>query len=87
MGAGCLTLCVPMCLAGGVIAGVVLDVVTLRGSNRVGFLIAGSGVGLLTGAMGCVCAGPLGLLGLLAGFGLSAIPGLVAAALARRPAA
>ena len=44
------------------------------------------GIGLLTGAMGCVCAGALGLAGLLVGFALSAIPGLVAAAGRRRSA-
>ena len=86
MGPGCLAFCVPACFAGGVVAGVVVDFVGLRSSNKIGFWVAASGVGLLTGAMGCVCAGALGLAGLWVGFTLSAVPGMVAAILRRRPA-
>jgi len=85
-GPGCLAFCVPACFAGGVLAGVVVDAVGLRRANKLGFWAAASGIVLLTGAMGCVCAGALGLVGLVAGFSLSAIPGMVAAVLRRRPA-
>jgi hypothetical protein len=83
-GDGCMALCVPACFVGGVIAGIVIDWVALRSASKAGFWIAASGVGLLTGAMGCVCAGVLGLVGLLVGFAVSALPGVVAIVL-RRP--
>ncbi len=86
IGAGCMALCVPACFAGGIIAGIVIDVVALRHASKVRFWLAASGVGLLTGAMGCVCAGVLGLAGLFVGFAISAIPGVVAALLRRRSA-
>jgi hypothetical protein len=79
MGPGCWTFCVPACFAGGVIAGIAIDVVTLQRANRGGFLLAAAGIGLLTGAMGCSCAGALGLLGLVVGLGVTTIPGLIAA--------
>ncbi len=84
MGPGCLAFCVPACFAGGFVAGVVVDFVGLRSANKIGFWIAASGIGLLTGAMGCVCAGTLGLAGLVAGFALGAVPGLLTASLRRR---
>ena len=86
MGPGCLAFCVPACFAGGLVAGIVVDFVGLGSANKVGFWVAASGIGLLTGAMGCVCAGALGLAGLAAGFALGAVPGMIAAAVRRRPA-
>jgi hypothetical protein len=83
-GAGCLAFCVPACFAGGFVAGIVVDFVGLRRTNELGFWVAASGIGLLTGAMGCVCAGTLGLAGLVAGFAISAAPGMMAAAARRR---
>jgi hypothetical protein len=77
MGAACMALCIPACFVGGVVAGVVIDLVILRGTGKLGFLAAASGVGLLTGAMGCVCSGVLGLAGLVLGFAVSALPGFV----------
>jgi hypothetical protein len=84
MGDACMALCVPACFAGGFVAGIVIDFVGLRGAKQVGFWVAASGVGLLTGAMGCVCAGALGLAGMLVGFAVSAAPGVAAALLRRR---
>ncbi len=86
IGDGCMALCVPACFAGGLIAGMVIVWVTLRRAGKVGFWVAASGIGLLTGAMGCACAGVLGLTGLLVGFAVSAVPGMVAAVLRRRSA-
>jgi len=84
VGDGCMVLCVPACAVGGVIAGIVIDFVCLRGGRGIGFWVAASGIGLLTGAMGCACAGALGLAGLAVGFAASAVPGLVATLLRRR---
>jgi hypothetical protein len=87
MGDACLAFCIPACFAGGVAAGIIIDFVTLRRANKVGFWMAASGVGLLTGAMGSVCSGVLGLVGLLVGFAASALPGLAVAMLGRRTSA
>jgi hypothetical protein len=84
VGPGCLAFCVPACFAGGFVAGVVVGFVGLRSANKIGFWVAVSGVGLLTGAMGCVCAGALGLAGLVAGFAVGTVPGVLTAALRRR---
>jgi hypothetical protein len=85
-GPGCLAFCVPACFAGGLVAGVAVDFVGLRSANKLGFWVAASGVGLLTGAMGCVCAGALGLAGLVAGFAISTVPGMMVVAMRRRHA-
>jgi hypothetical protein len=83
-GPGCLAFCVPACFAGGLLAGVIVDAVGLRRVNKLSFWAAASGVVLLTGAMGCVCAGALGLVGLVVGFAVGSVPGIVAAVLRRR---
>ena len=59
--------CVPACLAGGVIAGIVAGSIGVRARRGVGFWLAASGICLLTGAMGCACAGLPGLIGLALG--------------------
>jgi hypothetical protein len=84
MGDGWLTVCVPACVAGGIVAGILIDLVCLRAAHRSAVWLAASGIVLLTGAMGCSCAGVLGLLGLAIGFAVSAVPGFVAAMLRRR---
>ncbi len=71
---GCTSLCVPMCAAGGVIAGAVVSAFArLSPSPRItlGF---GAALSLAVGAMGCSCVGSAGMLGMAAG--LSASTGL-----------
>jgi hypothetical protein len=69
-GGSCMSLCLPACAGGGLIASIVVSVIGHRRKLGSGFWIAGSVVALLTGAMGCACIGYSGLFGLLAGYGL-----------------
>jgi hypothetical protein len=76
-GDGCVALCVPACITGGLMAGVGMAVIGHRHRQGVGYWAAASLIALLTGAMGCSCVGSAGVLGLAAGFGLGVLPGVV----------
>jgi hypothetical protein len=80
MGDACMAVCVPACAAGGLVAGALIAFSAIRGKRGLGFWLAASGVALFTGAMGCVCAGAWGLLGLGVGFVVAGAPGLVSTA-------
>jgi hypothetical protein len=84
MDGGGMAICVSACVVGGLIAGAVISFAGIRGKRGLGFLLAAAGVTLFTGAMGCVCAGGWGLVGLVLGFGVSAAPGLIGAAMRSR---
>ncbi|HEX2882150.1 MAG TPA: hypothetical protein VHO25_21670, partial [Polyangiaceae bacterium] len=71
-GGGCVSLCLPACILGGVSAGALLGY-WARGRSW-GFVLAASSLALLTGAMGCGCIGYAGVLGLLAGYAVGVIP-------------
>jgi hypothetical protein len=83
-GDGCMVLCVPACMAGGFLAGIAVDLACLRRGWGLGFWLAASGLCFLTGAMGCACAGVLGIAGLAFGYVASAAAGLIVAAVRRR---
>jgi hypothetical protein len=83
----CLTFCVPVCVVGGAIAGLVVGSASMREGRGFGFWLAAAGVTLLTGAMGCACAGLPGLVGLALGFAVSGVPALVVALIRRRSVA
>lgn len=85
MGDRCMSLCIPACATGGVVAGLVVAVVGVRRRGGVGFWIATSAVALLTGAMGCVCVGYAGLVGLFVGFAGGLASGLVMRLFRRSP--
>ena len=76
-GDGCTSLCLPTCVAGGVIAGLLVASVGHRYRRGLGFWVGASAVALLTGAMGCACIGYAGVGGLLLGFGAGLVPNLV----------
>jgi hypothetical protein len=84
MGDACMSLCVPACAAGGLIAGAIVAATGIRGRRGVGFWLAASGITLFTGAMGCVCTGVSGVVGLAAGYVVSSAPGLISAAVRSR---
>jgi len=81
-GDGCMTMCVPACSAGGVIAG--LAVASVGNRRRAGavFWLSASSLALLTGAMGCACVGYAGVVGLGVGFAAGVVPGLLRRAFA-----
>ncbi|AUX39617.1 hypothetical protein SOCE26_010110 [Sorangium cellulosum] len=77
---GCVSICVPACLAGGFAAGALLSR-ALRRADRLGASWASAcGVAALTGALGCACVGFGGVLALAAGLLTGTAP------LALRPA-
>ncbi len=70
-GSACVSLCVPACVLGGMLAGSVITFVARRrsapDSSRTTFFLAASAVALLTGALGCSCVGFGGVIGLFGG--------------------
>ncbi len=74
---GCGSLCVPACTLGGVVAG--LAVAGVGNQRKAGpwFWISASSLALLTGAMGCMCVGYSGIVGLGIGLGAGVVPGLL----------
>jgi len=73
----CMTLCIPACATGGLLAGVVVTGLAVRRRSGIGFWLAASSVALLTGAMGCASVGYAGLVGLALGFGTGLVPMLI----------
>ena len=75
-GGSCMSFCLPACVAGGAIAGIGFAMFGLQGKHGAPFLLAGSLLAFLTGAMGCACIGHAGLLGLAAGYGVGLLSGM-----------
>ncbi len=69
--AGCSTLCVPACAAGGLLAGAFIAVRTRRAERPLVATGAAAGLALLTGSLGCSCVGYFGVLALVGGLLLS----------------
>ena len=67
----CMTLCIPACATGGVVAGFIVAARLSRARVGPGPWLAASALTLLTGAMGCTCVGYSGILGMAVGFGLA----------------
>jgi hypothetical protein len=74
---GCTSFCLPACVAGGIVAGLVVASVGHRRKASPGFWVSATGIALLTGAMGCTCVGYSGVVGLMLGFTLGCLPGLL----------
>ena len=85
MGDRCMSLCIPACATGGVLAGLAVAAVGIRRRSGIGFWLAASALALLTGAMGCGCVGYAGLVGLGLGFGGGFAFGFVGKLVAKRP--
>ncbi len=74
---GCTTLCVPACVLGGVVAGLLVTYVGHLRRAGLLFLFSASVLALLTGAMGCSCVGFSGIIGLGIGFWTGVVPVLL----------
>lgn len=72
-GGSCATVCMPVSVVGGALAGLVV-VSWARGRSGVSFAVSASTIALLTGAIGCSCAGHSGLLGLVLGYAVGMAP-------------
>jgi hypothetical protein len=80
MGDHCVLWCVPACALGGLGAGIGISTIGLRWKQGWPFWAGATALALLTGAMGCACAGYGGIAGLAAGYFL----GLGSAVVRRR---
>ena len=67
-GTGCMSLCIPACTVGGLVAGFAVAAVARPAKYGVGFWLGASAIALSTGAMGCACIGYGGVIGLGVGF-------------------
>jgi hypothetical protein len=79
----CMMLCIPACTAGGLLAGIAVSLMASHRRATLAFLIPASALALLTGAMGCACAGYAGVVGLAGGFVLGLLPTFVRRVLRR----
>jgi len=76
LGARCTSVCMAACVAGGIGAGLAVDIVGVRKGYRPLYWITASALVLCTGSMGCACLGYGGLVGLVAGYGMGVLPGV-----------
>lgn len=84
-GSECVSWCLPACIAGGLLSGALVSIVGVRQKRRAGYWASASGITLLTGALGCSCAGFAGVIGLVVGFLAVTAPSIAAAVLRRAP--
>lgn len=73
-GSTCVSLCVPACTAGGILAGMGLYLSGRRANRPWIFWGVGALLALLTGSLGCSCVGAGGIVGLAAGLSVSILP-------------
>jgi hypothetical protein len=64
---GCTSLCVPACILGGVVAGVIVARGAARAVAPVQVLASAGVIAVLTGAFGCACIGFGGMAGMVLG--------------------
>jgi hypothetical protein len=74
MGGECMTLCLPACTLGGVLAGAGVSLIGLRWKQGGSFWVGATLLTFLTGAMGCSCVGYAGVAGLALGYAVASIP-------------
>lgn len=76
--ASCFQWCTVSCVVGGIVAGVLVGLRAGRyGEGWSRFLCSGMVIAAITGCMGCLLAGAVGVTGMLAGFVLGAAPVLL----------
>jgi hypothetical protein len=69
-GGQCISLCIPACTCGGLIAGLLIARLGRRSESPVRFFVGAGSLAVMVGALGCSCVGFGGIMGL--GFGLVA---------------
>lgn len=82
-GGQCVSLCIPACTLGGVVAGFVIARAAKHAASRGLFVGGASALAVLVGSLGCSCVGFGGIAGLGLGVLASIAPTLVASS--RRP--
>jgi len=73
----CMSLCVPACTVGGLVAGIGVSLIGVRWKQGLAFWTGATALTLLTGAMGCSCAGYTGVAGLALGYAIGLVPGFI----------
>lgn len=71
----CVEMCLPVCAAGGALAGLVVNWYGALRGRTVSFWVAASSMTLLTGAVGATCAGYRGVLSVVAGYAVGLAAG------------
>jgi hypothetical protein len=71
------SMCLTACSAGGVIAGLLMAAVGHRWRAGLWFWLSATAVAALVGAMGCACVGYTGIFGLVGGYSIGVLPGIL----------
>lgn len=83
-GGFCMSMCVPVCFAGGALAGGYLAWRSIKTPGSAVFWAVAGVIGSVTAAMGCIPMGLGATAGMAAGFAIAAVPGLALARLGGR---
>jgi hypothetical protein len=78
---GCVSWCVPACIAGGVTGGALLSWSARRREWPLAQMLVGGWISILCGALGCSCVGYSGIAGMLVGLAVPTAPMLIQYAL------
>lgn len=73
-GTECVSLCIPACTLGGLLAGLVVARTARHTASPGQFLLGSTSLAVLVGALGCSCVGFGGILGLGAGLMVTVLP-------------
>ncbi|WP_394843473.1 hypothetical protein LZC95_41305 [Pendulispora brunnea] len=76
-GSSCMTLCMPACVVGGIVAGLAVAAIGHRRQAGAGFWLGASAMAVLVGAMGCSCIGYAGVVGVAIGYAAGIVPSLL----------
>jgi hypothetical protein len=79
LGPACMSLCLPVCVLGGAIAGALIGAKARGEEHEAPFVLSALAITFLTGALGCTLAGLAGVGGMLAGALAVGAPVLLAA--------
>lgn len=77
MGFACYGVCLPLCIGGGVLAGLFIARVAARSENPMAVFFSAAATALFTGAIGSSCVGFHGVVGMGIGLGLGFAPMMV----------
>jgi hypothetical protein len=77
MGFACYGVCMPLCVGGGILAGLLIARVAARSENPLAIFFSAAATALFTGAIGSSCVGVHGVIGMGLGLGLGFGPLMV----------
>lgn len=74
MGTACVGMCMPLCVGGGVLAGLLVARLAARSDNPTAVFLSGASTAFLTGAIGGSCIGLHGVIGMAIGIAFGVLP-------------